>query len=76
MGREIFFGREIMLFAPCEIFCFAESEMKSIPSRPQAFHMAQPYFTSEGHFTNPKGIYFVKKKKQMRAHLLFLFWSG
>ena len=31
----------------------ASSEMKEIHSRPQAFHMAKPYFTREAHFTNP-----------------------
>ena len=27
------------------------------------FHIAKQYFTPEGHFTNPKGIYFVARKR-------------
>ena len=52
---------EIITFGNCEIFCCAESEMKQIHSYPQVFHIAKQYFAAKGNFTNPTGIYFVKK---------------
>ena len=33
---------------------YAKGERKEIHPRPQAFHMAKPYFTCEANFTNPE----------------------
>ena len=35
--------------------------------------MAQPYFTHEVHFTNPKGIYFVEKAR-LQKQSGFFWW--
>ena len=44
---------EISAVALVKLSAYAKSERKSIPSRPQAFHIAQQYFTREAYFTNP-----------------------
>ena len=45
---------EISAVALVKLSAYAKSERKSIPSRPQAFHMAKPHFTCEANFTNPR----------------------
>ena len=40
--------------------------------RRSAFHIAKQYFTAEGNFTNPKGIYFIEKKSKSCDLLFFL----
>ena len=65
-----------MHFAFIEIFGYTECEMKSPLAPARAFHTPKAYFTHEVHFTNPAGVYFVKKRLFFRIVFFLALPTG